>query len=229
LYINDVIKLNHKIYLSYEHKNYLINVMRCKDGEEIKIFNQNDGEWSGIVNKQENCLVPKIKLRDYNLPKQQIILAFAPTKKYGEFVIEKATEMGINCIIPIRTERSIVDKINAIKYKKATIEASEQSGRIDLPQLTDMIDLINLKDTINLLYNQSDIAFIVCDLKYNTVDLTITQNKIICIIIGPEGGFAAQDYKTFEKISVSYLRLGENILRAETASIASIAIIQNLL
>lgn len=230
LYIDDIIKLNHTIYLNHEHKNYLLNVMRCKDGDEIKVFNQNYGEWNAVINKQENCLIPKIKLRDTQLfLKHKIVLAFAPTKKYGEFVIEKATEMGVDCIIPIRTERSIVDKINYIRYRKTIIEALEQCGRIDLPKITDMIDLKDLKDTIHLLYNQDNISFIVCDLQDKLFNLNKTQSSIICIIIGPEGGFALQDYKIFEQIPVEYLKLSNNILRAETASIASIAIIQNLL
>lgn len=230
LYIEGVIKLNHQLYLNQEQKNYLLNVMRCSDGHEIKVFNQNDGEWIGMINKKDHCIIPIKKLRDVRLiDKPIIVFAFAPTKKYGEFVVEKATEMGVNCIIPIRTERSIVDKINYIRYRKAVIEAVEQCERIDVPQLTEMIDLKNLKQEINLIYNEEEVLFIICDLKGVSLNCHYDQNKIICIIVGPEGGFGMRDYEIFDQLSVKYLKLGDNILRAETASIASIAIIQTLL
>ena len=232
LYIEDEIKLNCPIYIDHQQKNYLLNVMRCKDGNEIKVFNQSYGEWAGVIRFIKNPhVIPVVKLRDAIFESNQtIVFAFAPTKKYGEFVVEKATEMGVNAIIPIRTERSIVDKINYIRYRKAMIEAVEQCERVDLPKLTEIIDLKNLKRQIYALYGETEILFIVCDLARAPVDFNCNQSKkIICIIIGPEGGFGSGDYEVFDKLSVKYLKLGDNILRAETASIASIAIIKSIL
>jgi 16S rRNA (uracil1498-N3)-methyltransferase len=230
LYIEDTIELNCPIYLDQHQKNYLLNVMRCKDGEEIKVFNESSGEWIGVISVIKPSVTPVIKLRDAVLESNhKIVFAFAPTKKYGEFAVEKATEMGVSAIIPLKTHRSIVDKINCIRYRKAMIEAAEQCKRVDLPKLTEIIDLRNLKRQIHALYGEEEVLFIVCDLARAPVNFNCNQTKIICIIVGPEGGFGSADYEVFDQLSVKYLKLGENVLRAETASIASIAIIKSLL
>ena len=229
LYIEGSIEVNTPIYISQEQKNYLIKVMRCRLNEEIKIFNELYGEWIGVINNF--YIDPIIKIRETQLePEQKIVLCFAPTKKYGEFAVEKATEMGVSCIIPIKTERSIVDKINLNKYKKAIVEAVEQCGRIDLPQITDLINLKDLKKYIVEIYSEEEPLFILCDIDKEINDLKqLKDKKIICIIIGPEGGFGEKDYLIFDELSVSYLNLGVNVLRAETASIASVAVINNLI
>lgn len=219
------------IEINSEQSNYLFNVMRCKDGDKIRIFNESSGEWIATINsgKKNKYLVPIEKTRDVVSDKvgKKIILAFAPTKKYGEFVIEKASEMGVNHIIPIRCSRSVVDKINEGRYKKAIIEASEQCGRLDLPKLSQMVDLANLKLEIEKYYEAKKILFILCDISEGLVNLkkAIETYDVISVIIGPEGGFNEEDYKVFNKLPLVCLRLNNNILRAETAAIAALATI----
>lgn len=229
LYIEGSIEVKTPIYLDQEQKNYLLKVMRCRVGEEIKIFNQLYGEWIGMINNLYITPISKIREPEPE-PEQKIVLCFAPTKKYGEFSVEKATEAGVHCIIPIKTERSIVDKINLSRYKKAMLEAAEQCGRVDLPKLTDLIDLKNLKKHIIEMYSEEEPLFIVCDINKGINDFKKLKDiRIICIIVGPEGGFGEKDYIIFNELSVSYLGLGDNVLRAETASITSVAVIKHLI
>ncbi len=219
------------IEINSEQSNYLFNVMRCKDGDKIRIFNESNGEWIATINsdKKNKYLVPIEKTRDVVNDKvgKKIILGFSPTKKYGEFVVEKASEMGVNHIIPIRCSRSVVDKINNDRYKKAIIEASEQCGRLDLPKLSQMIDLANLKLEIEKNYEGKKVLFILCDISEGVFDLKkeIDRYDVISVIIGPEGGFNEEDYKVFNKLPLVCLRLNDNVLRAETAAIAAIAIV----
>ncbi len=217
------------ISVNCEQENYLFNVMRCKDGDKIKIFNETSGEWIATItsDKKNHYLLPIERIRDGISSKvgKKIILAFAPTKKYGEFVVEKASEMGVDHIIPIRCGRSIVDKINKDRYRKAIIEAAEQCGRLDLPKLSHMVDLVDLKTTVENAYQGKKILFVLCDIAGETIDLkqSIETCDVISVIIGPEGGFNEEDYKIFGSLPIVCLKLNDNVLRAETASIASLA------
>ena len=99
-----------------------------------------------------------------------------------------------------------------------------------MPQITDLINLKDLKKYIVEIYSEEEPLFILCDIDKEINDLKqLKDKKIICIIIGPEGGFGEKDYLIFDELSVSYLNLGVNVLRAETASIASVAVINNLI
>ncbi len=229
LYIDFDIKQDNLIDLNNDQNHYISNVMRCKNGDVIKIFNEACGEWNGIIVAKDNRVkvMTKCLIRTYQPKRDKIVLAFSPTKKYGEFSVEKATEMGVNHIIPIKCERSVVDKINYNRYSKAIIEAAEQCGRIDLPKLSDMIKVYDLKKHLNSLYPNEQVQFLLCDLGKSPLDVA-NDSYIQCIIVGPEGGFDQEDYKFFNQINFQNLNLGEIVLRAETACIASIATVKLL-
>lgn len=226
IYLDEILVKDREVSLSRDHSHYLLNVMRCREGEKIRVFNQEYGEWDGVVEfKGRNLVVrPHSLIKNYEPRNKTIILAFAPTKKYGEFSVEKATEMGVDCIIPIKCERSVVNKINYDRYKKAAVEAAEQCGRIDLPKISDMVRVYDLKDKVQEIYQDEEVQFMLCDIGGESNKLA--NGKVICIIVGPEGGFGNEDYKVFNQLEVNKLNLGDLVLRAETACVAAVATVK---
>lgn len=109
------------IQLTHEQSHYLLKVMRCEDREKISIFNETLGEWLAELRlDKKNAFVYPIQLqREKEITRNSFInLCFAPTKKYGEFVFEKATEMSVDSIMPILSNRGVVRQIKMDRYKK---------------------------------------------------------------------------------------------------------------
>ena len=208
--------------LDKSQSHYISKVMRIKEGESFSLFNDG-GEWQarikeikkGIVNF---AIVKKLKHEENN---NEIWLAFTPIKlNYLNFMIQKATELGVTKFIPILTERTVVRDLNSERLNKVIIEASEQSNRIKLPNLE---KLIKFKDFIKL-YKDTNIVF--GDLNSNNDQIKINKNSPICILIGPEGDFSENERKQIINLkNLKSLKINKNILRSETAAISIISII----
>ena len=151
----------------------------------------------------------------------EIWLAFTPIKlNYLNFMIQKATELGVTKFIPILTERTVVRDLNSERLNKVIIEASEQSNRIKLPKLE---KLVKFKDFIKL-YKDTNIVF--GDLNSSNDQIKINKDSPVCILIGPEGDFSENERKEILDLkNVKSLKINKNILRAETAAISIISII----
>ena len=222
LFFKENLSLNFNSNLDKSQSHYISKVMRIKEGENFSLFN-NTGEWQvrieeirkGIVNFE---VIKKIKNIENT---SEIWLAFTPIKlNYLNFMIQKATELGVTRFIPITTDRTIVRKINRERINKIIIEASEQSNRIQIPKLE---KLIKFKEFLKL-YDDIDILF--GDLNSSSNKLKINHTHPICILIGPEGDFSEN-----ERISILNsknfipIKINKNILRSETAAISMISII----
>ena len=212
--------LNSNLDKSQSH--YISKVMRIKEGENFSLFND-DGEWEAKINEIKKgivnfIIVKKLKNSENN---SEIWLAFTPIKlNYLNFMIQKATELGVTKFIPILTERTVVRDLNSERLNKVIIEASEQSNRIKLPNLE---KLIKFKDFIKL-YKDTNIVF--GDLNSNNDQIKINKNSPICILIGPEGDFSENERKQIINLkNLKSLKINKNILRAETAAISIISII----
>ena len=214
------INLNSKLDKSQSH--YLAKVMRTNIGENFSLFNQN-GEWEARIIKITKGIVEfstTKKIRSNNNEKE-IWLAFAPIKlNYLNLMIQKATELGVTKFIPILTERTIVRKINEKRVNKIIVEASEQSNRLKVPKLEEIVKLDNF-----LKFNQKT-NIIFGDLNTNNNKLIIKNTEPLCILIGPEGDFTTKEREKILKLkNIIPLKINENILRAETAAISMISII----
>ena len=212
--------LNSNLDKSQSH--YISKVMRIKEGESFSLFNDG-GEWEAKINKIKKgivnfIIVKKLKNSENN---SEIWLAFTPIKlNYLNFMIQKATELGVTKFIPILTERTVVRDLNSERLNKVIIEASEQSNRIKLPNLE---KLIKFKDFIKL-YKDTNIVF--GDLNSNNDQIKINKNSPICILIGPEGDFSENERKQIINLkNLKSLKINKNILRSETAAISIISII----
>jgi 16S rRNA (uracil1498-N3)-methyltransferase len=152
---------------------------------------------------------------------KELWLAFSPIKSnYFNFMIQKATELGITKFLPIIFDRSVVRKINKERIKKIIVEAAEQSNRINVPSIEEPK---NLKSFLN--YNM-DLIFTDLNSKNKKLDLKKFKEKPTCIIIGPEGDFSeAEKDQILSFEGVQSIKINENILRSETAVISAISIV----
>ena len=196
--------------------------MRLSIGKNFSLFNQN-GEWEASITNITKGIVEfsAIKKIRSNDNEKEIWLAFAPIKlNYLNLMIQKATELGVSKFIPILTERTIVRKINEKRINKIIIEASEQSNRLKVPKLEEIVKLENF-----LKFNQkTNIVF--GDLNTDNNKLNIKNTEPLCILIGPEGDFTEKEREKILKLkNIIPLKINENILRAETAAISMISII----
>ena len=212
--------LNSNLDKSQSH--YISKVMRIKEGESFSLFNDS-GEWEAKINEIKKgivnfIIIKKLKNSENN---SEIWLAFTPIKlNYLNFMIQKATELGVTKFIPILSERTMVRDLNSERLNKVIIEASEQSNRIKLPKLE---KLVKFKDFIKL-YKDTNIVF--GDLNSSNDQIKINKDSPVCILIGPEGDFSENERKEILDLkNVKSLKINKNILRAETAAISIISII----
>ena len=210
--------------LDKSQSHYVHKVMRVKENELFSLFNSS-GEWEAkILNISKGIVEFNVtkQLRQKENPKE-LWLAFSPIKSnYFNFMIQKATELGVTKFIPIIFDRTIVRKINKERLEKVIIEASEQSNRINVP---DIEDPKSLDDFLN--NNKVDLIFTDLNSKNTKIDLKKVTDKPISVIIGPEGDFSEEERAKILKFSgVQPLKINENILRSETAVISAISIIK---
>ena len=222
LFFLDSLSVNMNGKLDKSQSHYLTKVMRINENEVFSLFN-NNGEWAAKILRISKSIVEfKVikKLRQKEKIKE-LWLAFSPIKSnYQNFMIQKATELGVTKFIPIIFERTIVRKINKERFEKIVIEASEQSNRINVPLIEPTQNLDNL------LKNSMDLIFTDLNSTNTKLDKSKFTNKPVCIIIGPEGDFSeAEREKILSFRGVQPFKINENILRSETAVISAISIV----
>ena len=209
--------------LDKSQSHYLNKVMRIKENEFFSLFN-NKGEWEAKILKISKGLVEFeiIKQLRQKENMKDMWLAFSPIKSnYQNFMIQKATELGVTKFLPIIFDRTIVRSINVERLKKIVIEASEQSNRINIPSIE---QTQNLESFLNS--NLVDLIFTDLNSNNKKIDKSKLTNKPICIIVGPEGDFSELEREkilTFK--GVQTVKINENILRSETAVISAISIV----
>jgi len=229
------LNIGSKIKISNGDFDYLTKVMRQRIGSEILVFNGLDGDFEAKIDQiEKRFLTLEIikKVRDLAIS-PNITLAFALIKNVRiDFVAAKATELGVAKFQPILTQRTIVDKINVERFKANIKEACEQCERNDFPQVLD------LKKLNKILTDKSaqDKIFILCDesgeaLKASEVLRKIAKtNKEIVILIGPEGGFSEDEFLQMRVLKNLFaISLGPRILRADTAMISALTLVQEFL
>ena len=223
LFYSKSLSLNLTDKLDKSQSHYVSKVMRIKENEVFSLFN-NSGEWEAkILNITKSIVEFEItnQIRQKENQKE-LWLAFSPIKSnYFNFMIQKATELGITKFIPIIFERTVVRKLNKERLEKVIIEATEQSNRINIPTLE---DATNLEDFLK----SSEMNLIFTDLNSDNkkVDLEKLTNKPVCIVVGPEGDFSENERgKILSFKDVQAIKINENILRSETAVISAISII----
>ena len=230
LFFPENLSLNLTAKLDKPQSHYVNKVMRVKVNETFSLFNESV-EWEAKIKEISNGIVGFIitkQLRQKENSKE-IWLAFSPIKSnYFNFMIQKATELGVTKFIPVITDRTIVRKINYERVENITIEASEQSNRLLVPKVE---KIQNLKSFLEKNNNKINIIFGDINTKNQKLDPKIQkEDKPICIIIGPEGDFTENERKQILNFKdLQSLKINNNILRSETAVISALSIINYFL
>ena len=221
------INLTDKLDKSQSH--YVSKVMRVKENEVFSLFNSSGELEAKILNISKNIV-------EFNVRKQlrkkenikELWLAFSPIKSnYFNFMIQKATELGVTRFIPIIFERTIVRKINKERLEKIIIEASEQSNRINIPTLEKPQ---NLKNFLSNNSKKIDLVFTDLNTSKKKLEVGKEDNKPLCAVVGPEGDFSEKERELILNFKdVKRININQNILRAETATISIISIISYIL
>jgi len=224
LYFSKSLSNNLTDTLDKSQSHYVNKVMRVKQNEVFSLFNSS-GEWEAKILNISKGIV------QFNVTKQlrqkenfkELWLAFSPIKSnYFNFMIQKATELGVTKFIPIIFDRTIVRKINKQRLEKVIIEASEQSNRINFPDIEEPKSLDDF-----LTNNKVDLIFTDLNSKNTKIDLNKVTDNPTCVIIGPEGDFSEEERAKILKFNgVQSLKINENILRSETAVISAVSIIK---
>ena len=209
--------------LDKSQSHYLTKVMRLKKNDTFSLFN-NTGEWEAKIlsitkNFIEFKLINQLRQKE-NL--KEFWLAFSPIKSnYQNFMIQKATELGVSKFLPIIFDRTIVRKINKDRLEKIVIEACEQSNRINVPSIEKEQNLKNFLSS-----NSMNLIFTDLNSKNKKIEKAKFSDDPICIIIGPEGDFSEKERQEILSFKgVQALKINDNILRSETAVISTISII----
>ena len=223
LFFSNILSANLTDKLDKSQSHYLTKVMRVKENEVFSLFNK-EGEWEAKILGISKSIVEfktTKQLRQKENAKE-LWLAFSPIKSnYQNFMIQKATELGVTKFLPIIFDRTVVRKINKERLEKIVIEASEQSNRINVPSIEGLQTLESFlkKDSIDLIFTDLNSDNI-------KVDKSKLTDKPVCIIIGPEGDFSeAERNKILSFKGVQSVKINENILRSETAVISAISIV----
>ncbi len=226
--INKEIKISDKIY------HYIVNVMRCKVKNELTVLNGRDGEFLAEINFLNNkyCIL-KIKNKIKNYQKEKFLgLIFAPVQKI-DLLLKSATELGTTDFFPINTDYATNKNIlKTNKLEGNIIEAIEQSERLDFPNIH---ELTNLKEILEKLKSENSLIFF-CEERtgQNSIKEVLKNIKIndkkIYALVGAEGGFSNREKELINSYqNVVSISLGNTILRVETATIAILSILKNIL
>ena len=223
LFFKESLSLNLTAELNKSQSHYIIKVMRVKLSEVFSLFNSS-GEWEAkILNISKGIvkfnIIKQIRQKENN---KELWLAFSPIKSnYFNFMIQKATELGVTKFLPIIFDRTIVRKINRERLEKVIVEATEQSNRINIPSIEDPL---SLKDFLNK--KKMDLIFTDLNSQNKKLDENKLTTKPICVIIGPEGDFSEDERRQILSFQgVQAIKINENILRSETAVVSALSII----
>jgi len=229
LYVEDALGEGLRVETNDDQTHYLIHVMRAKEGDAVRLFNGQDGEWQAVIAevKKRTCtLVCKTRTAPQaDVP--DVWLLFAPIKKTPtDYVVQKATELGVRRLQPVFTRRTIVDRVKVERMRANAIEAAEQSGRLNVPEIAEPADLPSL-----LSKWPEGRTLIFCDegggARPIASALAALPDGPSAVLTGPEGGFDPEERALVRALpTVVPVSLGSRILRADTAALAALAIWQ---
>lgn len=229
IYVRENLQSAAGLTLDHRASHYLAHVLRVKVGDTIALFNGRDGEWLADVTHigKKEVAVQVGEQSAPPTPCADLWLAFAPVKNEKiDYTARRATELGVSRLIPVMTQHTIVSRVNTERLRANVIEAAEQCGRLNVPEVDEPIKLYALLDGWD-----ASRTLIHCDeagagLPVKNLLPTLPKGAY-AVLIGPEGGFSEAERGNLQKRPyIKALSLGPRILRAETAALAALANIQ---
>jgi 16S rRNA (uracil1498-N3)-methyltransferase len=212
-----------------QQAHYLANVLRMAEGAELLLFNGRDGEWlARLAAKSKKAVgLALVEQTRPQPPRPDLVYCFAPLKQGRlDYLVQKAVEMGAGVLQPVITQHTQVARIGTERIEANAVEAAEQCGILAIPEVRDAVKLERL-----LASWEGDRRLIFCDEDSATNNpvpsLQAIAEKKLGLLVGPEGGFSEEERRQLHALPfVSAIPLGPRILRADTAAVAALAVIQ---
>ena len=230
LFVDHTLGKAQSVPLNKDQAHYIFSVMRKSIGETILIFDGNNGEWEASIEEisKKSGVLFCIKQTKPQIMPPDLWLFFSPLKKVRtDFIVEKATELGVAKIIPVQTEHTNADRIKLSRLSAHAIEAAEQCGGTYIPKIEELQKINEVLENF-----PPDRRLLFCDekLQASEVNLENLKKGKWAILVGPEGGFSEieRNYLKGLKFTIS-ISLGPRILRADTAAVTAISLWQNYL
>ena len=230
LYVEDDLGPDQAVALTREQSHYLLSVMRCKTGAVVRVFNGRDGEWSAELGEssRKQAVVTARQLIRTQLPLGRISWLFAPLKQARlDYMVQKAVEMGVASMQPVLTQHTMVQRLNLDRMRANAIEAAEQCHLLAIPAIFPELKLDKAlaalpEGTVLVFCDEgADVSAPIEALK------AVPRNKPLAVLIGPEGGFSEKERQILlNYASVIRLSLGPRIMRADTAAVAALTLVQ---
>lgn len=211
-----------------EQVNYLVNVLRMKAAAALLVFNGRDGEWRAVlepVSKKSVVLRVEAQTRAQS-DGPDVEYLFAPLKHARlDYMVQKATEMGVRRLRPVLTRRTIAERVNLDRMRANVIEAAEQCGILRVPEVAEPMKLGAVLDSWDAAR-----TLIFCDEGAEIANPVAALQDVVAgpvaVLIGPEGGFADEERDVIlGRPFVRTISLGPRILRADTAAVAALAVV----
>ena len=230
LFVDAALSLGLAHPLDRAQQNYLSNVLRLSEGEDVIVFNGRDGEWRAAVrtpSRKQMELEIVAQLRPQT-PAADLDYLFAPLKHARlDYMAQKAVEMGAGRLRPVTTRRTQVARVNLERLRANAIEAAEQCGILSIPEIDPLVPLAGLLEKW-----PSDRTLVFCDEDAGPGDPIAALAAIrgpVAVLIGPEGGFDAGERDALLALPATVrIGLGPRILRADTAAVAALTLVQAL-
>ena len=218
------------VVLDKDQSHYIATVMRRAAGDKVALFNGRDGEWLGVFQEihKNHCLVHVTEQMRPQMIEPDIELLFAPVKKIQtNLIVQKATELGVASLQPVQTQRTNADRLRGDKLAMQALEAAEQCERLNVPVVH---GLVKLEQALAALAPDRTLIFCNERLTGNSARVMLPALENTgkwAVLTGPEGGFTTEEIELISQRNNTYaISLGPRILRAETAVIASLALLQ---
>lgn len=232
LFVHDDLTAGANIRADREQANYLLNVLRLRDGGGILVFNGRDGEWRAIIRqagRKGAALEIAEKVRE-QIPLPDLHYLFAPLKHARlDYMVQKAVEMGAGCLRPVLTQNTQVSRVNLDRMRANAIEAAEQCGVLTIPEIDEPVKLARALEDWDPARR-----LIFCDEYAPSESPALALRDLprgpSALLIGPEGGFAEEERADLlRRPYVTAVSLGPRILRADTAAVAALALLQSFI
>jgi 16S rRNA (uracil1498-N3)-methyltransferase len=245
LYVEAPLGEGETVALDRDRANYLRNVLRLKAGDALLLFNGRDGEWRAqLAGSKKSPAVELAAQTRPQTPASDLHFLFAPLKHARlDYLVQKAVEMGVSRIQPVLTRHTQVARVNLERMQANSIEAAQQCGVLNLPEVVPPLAF-----DVVMTVADPDRVLVFCDEDADVKDPVAALAKArpqasallpagvagapppLAVLIGPEGGFAEEERAALLKQpNVVRLALGPRILRADTAAVAALALVQAVL
>jgi 16S rRNA (uracil1498-N3)-methyltransferase len=237
IYLDAPLAGGNEVFFDRDQANYLRNVLRLHQGDAVLLFNGRDGEWQAeLAGTGKRALTAKVGGRMREQPRPgDLHFLFAPLKHARlDYLVQKAVELGVSRLQPVITRHTQVARVNLDRMRANAIEAAQQCGVLALPDVGEPVAFTTFAGTADV-----NRLLVFCDedaeVKDPVAALTAARPQgqaqpALAVLIGPEGGFADEEREALlTRPNVVRLALGPRILRADTAAVAALALVQAVL